>query len=713
MKRDPRPADGLFGKPRILRPSLGRPVFIGAGAPTFGAIIASPWGRPGAAALRGGFRLVPVRAPGPPVLLDVVSVGPSAAWPKDVPLRRFIGPEAAGRLYEVRMEVPAEPDPGGRRFTLFDLVHPDLAPGLHAVVWIDHAWERQSFAFVPDIHLGEVWDGISSDIAKLPSLAREAGDRGADRLGRLFSRQAFAASFVNPNGQWRDFVREANRRADRGTLDLVVLGGDLVEYQLPANFDLFVDSVTGAAPGTEPLGVPLLTVPGNHDYRLYPYRPQIYPLDRFGLHDLQRDRFFRIARGERRSRLAPRDLRAVLHGDGGRHPLAEYFLKIDAQPDDTLTLGRTTFVLLDTGRDVFRDFKRARPSRWGNVLRALRHVWLFPGSAGLRDDQAVRLTREADEGTSPNLVVVFHAGLTAGPDGGRPNLFGRGFLTAGDSLRGRIKLEKALARTGFSRGGLFQNQLALFRAAAAAGRNVLGLSGHFHRPVAVKFDKASATLGFKDPPDGEIAAADFGTGSYFIGGAALGLIEPRSNPGGQPGFTRVEISGDRIVSVRGEAFPPPGRPALEVRAHRGESPGDPVVLTVTLAPAGPVAGPDRSVGDVVFIVFVRPRRGVPGAFPYCIEELTPAGVRTGAPRWVDPAGRKDYFGSSRPVFIQAFRGGFGATRRFRFEPTGPSKRKAKAIIAVEIPGRDGGAESTIIWHPLSIDVGAGARRRSP
>ncbi|MBN2264343.1 MAG: metallophosphoesterase [Candidatus Aminicenantes bacterium] len=703
---------------------MGRPAFVDADAGSFPALVVAPNGSLDGAALRSGFRLTSVRDPAVSVIADSASVEPTSGPPEGSPLRRAFGPGRPLLFFEVRMTVRAGDAAealGGRRCALFDLSHPALEPSPHAVAWIGHRWERLVLAFVPDIHLAETWDFIEADALGLGAASEAPGDGTRDRLARLFSRQAFAASFINPNRRWRDFVREANRRAGRGELDLVVAGGDLVDYQLPSNLGLFEDVTLGNAPGCEPLEVPLLTVPGNHDHRRFPYRPQIYPLSRCGLHDLQRDHFFRRARGERRARLSIRDARAVLAPDGGRHPLAEYLLRIDPRPDDTVTLGRTKFILLDTGRDVFRSLGRVRPGRWGNFARAVFHAWLHPASAGLSDAQAGWLERESAAGASANLILVFHAGLSAGPGigpeaepktrdlGVSPSL--RTSLAAGAGVKARVRLEKALSRAGFGRGGLFQNQLSLFRVAATRGLNVLGLSGHFHRPFALRFDKMSAGLRFAGPPDGEDAAAGFEDASYFLGGAALGHIDPHADPGGQPGFTRVEIVGDRITSVGTEAAPPAGRAALRVRTRQS---GKQAVTSVIIGVDAPGARSARvpQAADIILLVFTRPRKHVPGGFPLAVEEVGPEGTRPGIPCWIGLRDRKDFFGGSGPAYAVVFRGEAGRDREFRFVPTDRSRREARVVIAVEILDRRVGewTPAGAIWHPLSVKIGGGSRR---
>jgi hypothetical protein len=706
---------GLLHEPRILRPSLGRPVFVGRERARFRAFVAAPAGALDASALREGFLLTSVRDARRTVTLQVGAVDERAGLPDGSPLARVLVPADRYALYEVRLEVPAGPAAlaaGGGRFALFDLAHPRLSPGRHSVVWIDHRWERFTFVFAADTHVAEAWDRIAADSFGLAPL--EAGTEGqpADRLRRAFSRQAFTAGFIDPNRQWRDFIGEANARSRRGELDLIVLGGDLVDYQLPGNFGLFADMVTGRVPGCAELEAPLFTLPGNHDYRRFPYRPQVYPLDRCGLHDLQRDHFFRQARGERRTRLSIADARAVLAGDGGRHPLAEYLLTINPLVDDVLNLGRTKFVLLDTGRDVIRDLLHVRPRRWGNFLRAAVHSWIFPGSAGLTDGQAGRLARETEDEDATNVFLVFHAGLSGGSigrggaDGGSPPLRSKGIPADADSLRARVRLEKTLLRSGFGRGGLFQNHLSLIRAAVKADRTTVGLSGHFHRPVVLRLDKSSGRIRIESPAAPAPAPSSSAASSFFLGGPALGHANFRSDPPGRPGYIVIEVAGDRIVSVQDKGLDPFPGDYLRVHVRCPEDGAGRLSVTLEPAAAGIGARPEELAADVTFVVFSRPRRGAPGRFPFSIETETPDVVRPGKPQWVNPADRKAFFGGLRPAYLQTFRCKPGPEQGFRILATGRRGGRPTVVVVVEVLDRRNGVwrPVSVKWHPLSMRV---------
>lgn len=95
--------------------------------------------------------------------------------------------------------------------------------------------------------------------------------------------------FNNFNDRMRVFIEEANKLADEGELDLVLIGGDLVDFvnhgvsdeaiEDDNNWQVFIEIVTGGGyehkkgKSNYGLRVPIFTTTGNHDWRLHPYDP--------------------------------------------------------------------------------------------------------------------------------------------------------------------------------------------------------------------------------------------------------------------------------------------------------------------------------------------------------------------------------------------------------------------------------------------------------
>ncbi|HWO34810.1 MAG TPA: metallophosphoesterase, partial [Candidatus Acidoferrum sp.] len=101
--------------------------------------------------------------------------------------------------------------------------------------------------------------------------------------------------FKNFNNRVRKFIRWANREADEGRLDFVLVLGDLVDFGRTGLFDRTADDsnwstvvaiLTGSPAerrrGNPGFRVPIFTTTGNHDWRTYPYSPK-YRIDIFGI----------------------------------------------------------------------------------------------------------------------------------------------------------------------------------------------------------------------------------------------------------------------------------------------------------------------------------------------------------------------------------------------------------------------------------------------
>ena len=94
-----------------------------------------------------------------------------------------------------------------------------------------------------------------------------------------------AARMYNWNDRFRGFVRYANYLHDAGLLDVILATGDLFDYILESDDDAATGGnaaflrrlILGRQPGpdfadVEELLVPIFMVPGNHDYRINPYK---------------------------------------------------------------------------------------------------------------------------------------------------------------------------------------------------------------------------------------------------------------------------------------------------------------------------------------------------------------------------------------------------------------------------------------------------------
>jgi len=149
----------------------------------------------------------------------------------------------------------------------------------HAVaphaVYYRASWHDFGIAHVTDIH-------VARRIDYFPGRLEAAGRPGS------------AQNMANWNDRFRGFIRYANYLHGIGVLDVILATGDIIDYLFEDDDEesgggnaLFARNIilgrapTERFPDVEELRVPIFMVPGNHDYRKYPYE-LLFDLD-FGL----------------------------------------------------------------------------------------------------------------------------------------------------------------------------------------------------------------------------------------------------------------------------------------------------------------------------------------------------------------------------------------------------------------------------------------------
>jgi hypothetical protein len=177
------------------------------------------------------------------------------------------------RVFKVRLLLPDQRQEtalrkvgGVPRATLYDLCLEgnSTLKKPHAVCLTASEDRDTVFIHLTDLHLSRRNDLIIANLSAV--------------LGTL-------PKFNNMNDRMRIFIRKANELADRGELDLILLGGDLVDFvnhgvsdrggEADTNWDIFHEILTGggneAEKGNPGVHVPVFTATGNHDWRLHPY----------------------------------------------------------------------------------------------------------------------------------------------------------------------------------------------------------------------------------------------------------------------------------------------------------------------------------------------------------------------------------------------------------------------------------------------------------
>lgn len=191
----------------------------------------------------------------------------------------------AGKARFVRFSAKPEPISielrmvsGAPRITLYDLI---LKKGAEELFTVFHALALRPFnGTLRFIHATDLHVALHNDKYDVTLKV------GEEDVGVTSSIQ-----FNNSNNNLRRFIHHANDLADCGKLDFVLMLGDLVDFVRhnhsdqedygENNWKIFIDIITGAEtrgvglkknPGIK---VPVFTSTGNHDWRFFPYPPEV------------------------------------------------------------------------------------------------------------------------------------------------------------------------------------------------------------------------------------------------------------------------------------------------------------------------------------------------------------------------------------------------------------------------------------------------------
>lgn len=432
------------------------------------------------------------------------------------------------RLRAERMPAPLAP----ARVRCFDLVRGDALLRSRAVAVRASDTERLAVAFATDLHLAAIWDELAA------AIARHAPD--------------LEAAYLNPRAQLARMVTLLNGAVDRGELDVVVLGGDLIDhvYRVPrgritgvgdeSNVPLLVDALAA-------LRAPTFAIPGNHDFRLCPWRPRSYGLDEFGIPASRTPALLRAAGLWDQWPLRLSDLDALRSREpDGRSALAQHLLQLAPVTDQRVTLGALDLVFVSTGRDLLPRWHSLERARMPALLRALRTTWSYPDLEGLRDAQIAAIAAAfEDAAASGRGVALFqHAPLLHPPErGGVESRIDRLDPGGDDRIAARVAFERRLHASGLRRGVFFRNPAPLVRALRNARAPVAVFAGHVHRGHAMALDRADGAL--RSTPFE--AAASSRDRVALVTGPSLGQTDVRCEE--RPGFLAARFEAGRLVGV--------------------------------------------------------------------------------------------------------------------------------------------------------------------
>ncbi|MFX0070661.1 MAG: metallophosphoesterase [Candidatus Hermodarchaeota archaeon] len=294
-----------------------------------------------------------------------------------------------------------------RNFIMFDIVQENNGikerTNYHSLVISKNDWQNFKFIQATDLHLAQRNDRIYGiikewlDTFKFENLELIEKEYEKDVKTKKREEQAplfklpLKKRFINPNNQFRIFIKLMNRKIFRNELDFVVLSGDLIDFtllsKLPKDIKKFVDfdydfsnwkifkkiilnlpqkKRPGIIKGEELL-CPVFTIPGNHDYR--PYHYDIRWAGLYRKLGLKLEEALAV-----NDRLVALPISAIVKSI---RALRGYWAEINPLCDYSIRLGHNNFIFLNTGSDSFKnfmDFITGHPSLTGLTTKQIHYL---------------------------------------------------------------------------------------------------------------------------------------------------------------------------------------------------------------------------------------------------------------------------------------------------------------------------------------------------
>ncbi|MFX0033755.1 MAG: metallophosphoesterase family protein [Candidatus Hodarchaeota archaeon] len=299
-----------------------------------------------------------------------------------------------------------------RTFVMFDFIHEPSHEkrqiNHHSFVISKNKWKDFQFVHATDLHLAERNDNIYSIVKNWTAIFKneklaEIAQQSVKTLSffeRLFKKKEaskplvikpLVRRFINPNNNFRKFIKQMNKKVLDNKLDFIVITGDIVDFtvfsELPkdarktlnfefeySNWKTFKDILLnssqkkrrGVIKGQE-LICPIFTIPGNHDYRPFHYDFRWGTLyKKLGLNANEA-----LALNER---LLVNPISSITKSFMA---LKGYLLEINSSLDYSIRFGRHLLIFLNSGSDSYkniRDFLMGHPSVTGLSNRQIKYL---------------------------------------------------------------------------------------------------------------------------------------------------------------------------------------------------------------------------------------------------------------------------------------------------------------------------------------------------
>ncbi|MCP4006621.1 MAG: hypothetical protein GY725_20775 [bacterium] len=525
-------------------------------------------------------RLFPTGTSGASIALELTEMSLEPIGKVKAPGR---WPEWLSRRYPVvmllRFQVLQSPHFEGRRTLLYDL---ELEVGdrsltkPNSVYFSANTNQDLKLLTATDIHVARRWQEIHDDVLRVfpprqTRPARHSAELGGFDPADAWTHDTFADSFVDANRNFARFISIANALWNRGDLDLIVLSGDLIDYKFSddrgrsgggfqqSEWSHFEELLLGQSSLSERLLVPMYTALGNHEYRLHPYKIQIYGLRHSGLADEQTAEYLKRTEQWMDFKYRFSDLNALRINTGNQHSLDFYYEKFNPFAAYGLDLGAARLIVLDSGPDFYCERSNMLGGRWRRFFSSLLSSSGGPRTTGATSEQITFLETQLDEAPDDQpAVIVSHAPVLSPSsmprvDAGEVPLNLRidsTFSSNAGSKETQMRFEWMLHRRGLDAGAMFHNQLPILESLRSEQRDVVALAGHNHRQLEMALDKSDGQLYAGRYSEGGVDLEDtLKKRVLLVQTSALGHVK-RSNPSvGYPAYRSVMISGSKIRDI--------------------------------------------------------------------------------------------------------------------------------------------------------------------
>ena len=295
-----------------------------------------------------------------------------------------------------------------RNFVMFDIHSLNNQINYHSLVISKQKWEDFTLVHATDLHLAERNDRIYGIVKKwAQSSVKENVEDFFDIIKKKLKISSkkkkeegilseikipLRKRLINPNNQFRRFIKLMNRKVLKNELDLIVITGDIVDYTIlsklskklrklnefsyeESNWVTFKNIILsipsekkykGVLRGEE-LNCPIFTTLGNHDYRPFHYDltwGEMYK--KIGLNASEAIALNELFSASPISALTKTSL-----------ALKGYLSEVNASFDFSIKLGENLFIILNTGSDSFknlRDLITGHPSVTGISFKQIKYL---------------------------------------------------------------------------------------------------------------------------------------------------------------------------------------------------------------------------------------------------------------------------------------------------------------------------------------------------